>query len=205
MTLPTISLRLAIRKAQTTLPPPERFRVVWDDENPDWNYKCRTQFPGSTIKPDNPPAVMRFFNEPREKSGDYRVNMEGWRNAIIALNGGDVQKFDFLVGPARATYNTTGWPQQAYITFSGNELRGEYVGNFFRFETLKPSDVGRVAGMTIQTHPHVVQRFTCVTWDSVNKVTKHIEHTGTPRGDVHFFLVTKEGFAFMPKRHVVRI
>lgn len=178
-------------------------RVVWDDENPDYNYKSRTQMPGWESV-DNPPAVYRFYPEPR-KSGDYRVNLAvpyDWKTAIIAVNGGDVRDWEYLTSPGRATYNQTGWPMQAYITMSGNKLQGERVGDWFRFETLKPGDVAKVAGMTIETHPQFVHRFTCVTWDAQTKTTKHIESTGTARGQVYFFLVTKEGIAYIPFRHV---
>jgi hypothetical protein len=79
-----------------------------------------------------------------------------WKSAMIQLNGGDEQKFYYLTGSARATYNQTGWPMQAYLTMSGNRLQGEQIGEWFRFETLKPSDLAKAKGMTIQTHPQFV-------------------------------------------------
>jgi hypothetical protein len=201
-----ISLRLALRRTpvQPALPG-DVWRVCWDDENPDWNYKCRTQFEGYH-GPDNPPAINRFAPAALpagQRIGDYRVNIEGWKQFFLDLNGGDYQKFEYWTHPDRAQFNSTGWPQLAYLVFSGNELRGERVGEWFKFETLKPGDVGRAAGMTLATHPHLIHRFTCVTWK--DNETVHIPHTGTPRGDVHFPVITKEGYGFIPFRNVVRV
>lgn len=184
-----------------------RYRFAWDDENPDYDYKCRTQSDGFT-GPDNPPAVMRFYPIMREEAGDFRVNLQipyDWEPAIIAMNGGDAGKFGYLIGPSRAQFNTTGWPKMAYVGMCGNLLNGERVGEWFRFQTLVPSDVSRVRGWTIASHPQFIHRFTCVTWDTVNRVTKRINSTGTQRGDVFYPLITKEGFAYIPWRHVVKV
>ena len=192
------------RPATVASPAPSIVTVVWDDQNPDWDFKSRTL--SEDLATRNPPAVNRFYPMMKDKAGDFRVNLEkpfDWRRAIIDLNDGDIRKFDYLVGPARAQYNTTGWPMQAYLVMSGNKLQGQKEGDWFRFETLQPSDLPKAAGMTIQTHPHFVHRFTCVGWDGKTKRTKRIESTGTPRGDVFYFLVTKEGIGYIPLRHVV--
>jgi protocatechuate 3,4-dioxygenase beta subunit len=89
------------------------------------------------------------------------------------------------------------------VGMCGNYLQGVRQGDWFRFETLKPGDLQRAQGMTRATHPHLIHTFTCVTWDAVNKVTKHILSTGTPRGIVDYPLITREGYAFIPWRHVV--
>jgi hypothetical protein len=178
--------------------------VVWDDQNPDWDYKCRTLT--EELATRNPPAVNRFYPMMKDRAGDFRVNLSkpfDWKPAIIELNGGDRRKFDYLVGPARAQYNTTGWPMQAYIVMSGNKLQGEKEGDWYRFETLKQEDLPKVSGMTIETHPQFVHRFTCVGWDPKTRTTKRIDSTGTPRGDVLYLLVTKEGVGYIPLRHVV--
>jgi len=184
----------------------ELVTVVWDDQNSDFNFKSRTQ-QSDWSSADNPPAVNRYYPEMREKGGDFRVNLAkpDWKAAIIAVNGGDEQKWKYLTTPSTAQYNGTGWPMQAYLAMSGNKLRGEFVGDWFRFDTLKPGDVARARGMTIETHPHLVHRFTCVTFDRETRTTKRIESTGTPRGQVYYFLVTKEGYGFIPKRHVVKV
>jgi hypothetical protein len=199
----SISLRVALRREPVVVEPV--YRVAWDDETPSWDYMSRTQSPGWTV-PDNPPAVYRLYPEPREQSGDYRVDLASpydWKPAIIAVNGGDVHKWEYLVDPQRATYNQTGWSKQAYLTMSGNRLKVlRRFGEWVQFETLKPTDVTRAMGMTIETHPEYVHRFTCVSWRDGRTV--HIESTGTPRGQVLFFLVTKEGYGWMPARNVIQ-
>lgn len=183
------------------------FRFCWDDQNPDYNYKCRTQS-GGWVGPDNPPAVLRFYPDMRE-SGDYRVNLEKdptwrWRETIIALNGGDAQKFGYIIDSNRAQFNTTGWARMAYLGMSGNAINvlGD-IGVWYKFETLKPTDWLRARSMSIESHPHLIHRFTCVTWK--NNTTVRIPSTGTPRGQVYYPLVTNEGYAYIPKRHVVRV
>lgn len=176
--------------------------IVWDDQNPDYQFRCRTLADGF-IGPDNPPAVMRFYPVMRENAGDFSVDIRTWRDTIIRLNGGDTQKFNYWIGIKRAQFNSQGWPMLKYVGMCGNKLNGEVVGRWFRFETLMPSDVARARGMTIHTHPQFIHRFTCVTWDARNQVTRRINSTGTARGDVFFPLITKEGFAYIPLRHVV--
>jgi hypothetical protein len=185
-----------------------RYRFAWDDENPDWNNKCRTLHPDFPADgPDNPPAVLRFYRD-RHEGDDYRVNMEKdptwrWRETIIALNGSE-QDFYYWINANTAQFNTTGWPQFAYVGMSGNEIKIlERAGDWVRFETLRPTDWLRARSMTIETHPTLIHRFTCVTWDAANRVTKHIESTGTPRGQVYYPLVTNEGSAWVPSRHII--
>jgi hypothetical protein len=203
----SIELDVSLRRTTQHTQPP-RFTVAWDDQSPDFNFKCRTQQPGwSSV--DNPPAVWRFsphIMPIAQPIGEHFVNLgtpHDWKAAIIAVNGGDVRKWEYLIDPDRATYNRHGWPKQSYLVFSGNRLQGERVGEWFRFETLKPSDLPKVAGMTIETHPHFVHRFTCVTWDPQTRTTKHINSTGTARGTVYQFVVSYEGFGYIPWRNVV--
>jgi hypothetical protein len=188
-----------------------RHRFAWDDENPDYGYKCRTQMDGWD-KPDNPPAVIRFYPLMREGAGDFRVNLQtpyDWEPAIIAMNGGDseaIRRFDYWKNPNTAQFNTTGWAKMAYVGMCGNEIEIlERIGDWYRFKTLKQSDVFRVAGWTIANNPKFIHRFTCVTWDTQTKTTKRILSTGTARGDVFYPLVTVEGYAYIPARHVVRV
>ena len=191
------------RQEQPVIQPPARYRVVWDDENIDFGYKCRTQTAGF-IGPDNPPAVMRFYPEPIDKMGDFRVNLStpyDWKPTIIAINGGVYGDWEYLVDPKRATYNTTGWPMQAYLTMSGNELDVlEITAGWVKFRTLRQADAEAAKSMTLGKHVH---KFTCVTWKDGKTV--HIESTGTPRGEVLFPLVSKEGYGYIPLRHVVKI
>lgn len=182
-------------------------RVVWDDENPDYNYKSRTQQSGWD-GPPNPPAVLRYYKEPKDKSGDFRVDMESpynWKPTMIAINGGSEKKFNYVIQTGLALYNTGGWAKQAYLVMSGNLLQGEFIGDWFKFITLKQSDVEKASLMTNATHPQFIMNFTCVTWDSQNKITKRITSTGTQHGNVYYCLVTVDGVGWIPKRHVVPI
>lgn len=197
-----ISLRLALRDKWTP-PPAPRFRFMWDDENPDWNFKCRTQFPGFR-GPDNPPAVNRMYPEPVERpSGDYRVNLTkdpswDWRGTIIHWNGGGrtgAAVFDYVTDWHLALYNSTGWAQQAYLGFSGNVVNVlDRRRDWFKIATLKPQDWQRARAMTNATHPQFVHRFTCVSWRDGKTV--RINGTGTNRGVVYVPLVTWEGHAW---------
>lgn len=180
--------------------------VAWDDQVPDWNYRSRTLSSGYSYA-SNAPAVFRFYPIAKDGIGDFRVNLllpYDWEVPIIDLNNGNRKAFDYLTGAARAQYNTTGWPMQAYLVMSGNKLEGEFIGDFFRFKTLLQSDVNKVHGWTIDTHPQYVHRFTCITWDGVNKRTKRIPSTGTPLGQVYYYVVSKEGYGYIPKRHVIQ-
>jgi hypothetical protein len=184
--------------------------VVWDDQNPDYNFMSRTR-KADYQGPPAPPAVNRFmpYIIPNpDRMGDYRVNMAdpyNWKPAIVDVNGGDVHKWEYLVDRERAIYNngTQGWPMQMYLVFSGNKLQGEYVGDWFRFQTLKPADLAKVKGMTIETHSHLVHRFACIAWDGINDRTKRIASTNTARGQVYMFVVTREGTGYIPRKHVV--
>jgi hypothetical protein len=209
MTLPTISLRVAIRKAQAPAP---RFRFCWDDELSDYGYKCRTLLGG--FDTDNPPAVLRFAPSilPANQSiGDYRVNLEKdpswrWKETIILMNGGGEvgeRAWGYLVGPSRAQFNTTGWARMAYLGMCGNEVNVlERANGWVRFETLKPTDWLRARDLNEGTLKH---RFTCVTWDRETQTTRRIFSTGTPRGVVWYPVVTWEGSAWIPSRFIVQM
>lgn len=192
------------RQEQAVIQPTPRYRVVWDDENPDWNFKCRTQDPEWTLAISAPPAVNRFYPVTKEGAGDFRVNISAWENFFKQLNNDTTgQKFNYWTSPTLAQFNQTGWPMLAYLVFCGNRLQGERVGSWFKFETLKLGDLEKAQGMTLTTHPHLIHRFTCVKWKDGQ--TMHIESTGTPRGDIHYPVITKEGFGYIPWRHVVEI
>lgn len=199
----------------------EIVRVVWDDENPDFQFKCRTQTE-THIRAKRPPAVNRFYPRQKDgslpkddKAGDFRVNMEtphNWRPAMVKLNGGGDKgehAVIYLTGKNRATYNkgagSSGWPMQMYVVFSGNLLKGRFIGAWFVFKTLKPGDLIKSTGMTIHSNPYQVHRFTCVGWDQETKKTKRINSTGTPRGDVFHYVVTNEGEGCIPAKHVKRV
>lgn len=182
-------------------PKAKLYRIVWDDENPDYNYKSRTQMKGWKYKRMTP-AVMRYYPTMKEtgKAGDFRVDISAWKNFFLGLNGGDKQKFNYWTGTQTAQFNKTGWPLIAYITFSGNILEGEVVGKWLKFKTLKVNDLNFAKGKTIRTHPQYIHSFHCVSYK--NKKTVHILNTGTQRKEIYFPLITKEGYAYIPLRHV---
>ncbi len=202
-----MSLHIHITPAKIPQPAMNLYRIVWDDENPDYGFKCRTQS-GSWTGPDNPPAVMRYYPIMREKAGEFPVDLSDpydWKPFVIRLNDNDEHKFYYWCGKERAQFNKNGWPMFQNVGMSGNTLQGEQVGNWFRFETLKPSDLSKAWNMSRVSHSWFIHTFTCVTWDARTRTTKHIFSTGTPVGSVDYPLVTNEGFAYIPLRHVVKL
>lgn len=204
-----MSLHIHIAPRQIPVQPPPKpavidVRVVWDDENPDWNFKCRTQHPGF-VGPKVPPAVNRFAREilkPGQPIGDYRVNISKWFNFFVRLNNdATLQDFNYWTDPTKAQFNQTGWPMLAHLVFSGNQLRGVYVGDWFKFMTLRAADPAAAEDITLNSHPWFIHRFTCVKWDG--KKTVKINSTGTPRGDIFTPVITESGFGYIPKHVVV--
>lgn len=178
------------------------YRLAWDDQNVDYNYKSRTL--GMTDPGYNAPAVMRYYPIMREKAGDYRVVLDdNWKQTVIILNDGNERKFAYWSGPSRAQFNTNGWPNLMYVGMSGNTINVlAEIGDWYKFETLKLIDWRSARTMNIETHPQFIHRFTCVTWK--NNMTVRIPSTGTQHGQVYYPLITNEGYAFIPKRHVVK-
>jgi hypothetical protein len=187
-----------------------RFRLAWDDQNPDYDYKSRTlTYPG--VDPSyNAPAVMQYYPI-RDERARERINLEAdsswrWKDTIIAINGGGevgARAWGYLVGPSRAQFNDTGWARMAYLSMCGNVVNVlETVGSWYKIETLKGTDWMRARSMTIESHPHLIHRFTCVSWKDGETV--RINSTGTPRGQVYCPLVTWAVYAWIPARHVVK-
>jgi hypothetical protein len=181
------------------------YRFAWDDENADFNFKSRTQQEGWHKKLRFPPAVLRYYPVMKEKAGDFRVDITAWKSFIMQLNNDTTgQTFKYWTARGRAQFNHTGWPRFMYVGMSGNFLDGEPVDkDWFRFETLKATDLDRAQGMTRATHPQFIHTFTCVGFK--NGHTVRVPSTGTPRGIVDYPLVTEEGFAFIPLRQVVKV
>jgi hypothetical protein len=198
VTLDTRLTLFEMREEVLPAPQPRRWQVRGDEELKEWNYQSRTNHPSWKQPYACTPSVYRFYRDPIDKQGDFRVDISPLRAAIVDLNGGDMQKVEYLFNSGTGIFNTTGYPMQAYTTMSGNELIGERVGDFLRFETLTPAS--NVAGMTISSHPYFVHRFDLVCWSAR---TKETYHKPVRWGwEVYWFLVTAEGFAWMPLRHV---
>ena len=142
------------------------------------------------------PSVMRFEKTPRYPGSDYRVNITPLDSAIHALNGNNKKKVNYLYGKRTALYNGTGYPKQQYLTMQGNVVNVLSIeGKFARFETLKPSS--SVSGMTHESHPHFVHRFDLVCYDK-RKSPSTYHKPNTPQGIIDYFLVTNEGYGYMP-------
>ncbi len=191
-------------------PTPETgiFRIIWDDENPEFNFKSRTETKGwGNLKA--PPAVYRFYpkmvSNPNKKQGDFRVDITDWKQPIIALNGGSIKKFNYLTGKQRAQFNFTGFPKMAYLVMSGNLVKGEVIGNWLKFETFKPTDVSKIKGMTYRTNPYLIHSFHCVKYDKKLKKTIHVLSTGTNHGEVFYPLISKEGYGYIPLKYVRKV
>lgn len=196
--------RAWVKAVSVVTPPPVTPPAItgayfaWDDQNPDYNNKCRTQMP-DYHGPDNPPAVLRFYPEPIDRMGDFRVDISAWKQFFLNLNGGSEHKFDYWTGPETSQFNQTGWAKLAYLGMSGNAIKVlELTPAWVKFETLKASEIPAWS----MTDPCFIHSFHCVTWDRETKTTKRILSTGAPIGTILYPLVTKEGYAWIPRRHV---
>ena len=172
--------------------------IAWDDQLKIFNYRSRTANPKwKGLK--STPAVVRFYPEPREKMGDYRVNISEWDDEFIERNNDtDGKKFRYWGGKKCALFNKTGFPMLAYISMSGNLLQGEKVGNFYKFVTLKPDDLNIAKKMTHETHPQFIHRFSIIGWRKQGKGGITTRKTTTPHGIIDWPLITKEGIAYIP-------
>lgn len=176
------------------------FRLRWDDETgpEDWNYKSRTLSPN--WQQANPtPAIWRL--NPQMRTGDdTRVNVSAWEDWIIALNDGDLKKFNFYKSVGRALFNTAGWPQLSQLGFSGGGLKGEFIGAWFRLETLRvdhiPNDV------SFATHPHLIHKWANVGHKAGGETIRN--YAGYQGQVVWCPLISREGFAYVPARWVVK-
>ena len=190
-------------------PPPltgEYYRVAGDEDIADWDFMSRTVVVGDG-QFDQLPSVMRYSPFMEYKPGDYRVDETPFKAAYIAINNYDGDGLrrceNYLWKSDTALYNNQGFPKRQYLTMSGSLLKKidwakDVLGReYLKFETLKPTD--NVAGMTYQTHPHFVHRFDLV-FGHDHASTGHTPNT--PRGLVYYYLTSKEGFGFFPKRYV---
>lgn len=184
--------------------PTVRYRIAWDDETPRFNYKSRTQAEG-WLGLKSPPAVYRYYPVMKDGAGDFRVDISDWWDQCVALNGGDVRDVEYWSNRQSGQFNRTGWPKFANVGMSGNYLKVLDISNgWVKFETLKPTDLQKAKTMTRLNNPEFVHTFTCVSWDTELKKTKHIVGTNTARGIVDYYLITKEGYAYIREYDVVR-
>lgn len=208
------TLNITIHPAPEPPPPSTRsfWRVTGDEGCPDWGFESRTLTVRSPVTGElfnELPAVYGYSPEPAVKPNDYRVNEEPLRSAYVALNNydgqGQVRCENYLWKDNTALYNKKGFPERELLTMSGNLL--EEIGwetwngqRYLKFHTLKPAD--NVSGMTYETHPWFVHRFTLVYWDALQEVTRY--KFNTPRGLIYYYLTSLDGFGYMPERYVRR-
>lgn len=185
------------------------YQVAGDEHVSDWNYWSRTLDPEfiATHGMRLAPAVYGYSPEPVPSPSDYHVDEEPLRSAYLQINNydGDGQRRceNYLWKDDTAIYNGKGFPGRELITMSGNRLQGlEWVPvngrRYLKFKTLRPTD--DVAGMTFESHPHFVHKFILVKWDEATGRTAYTDIT--PRGRIYFYLVSRDGEAYMPERYV---
>lgn len=182
--------------------PGNLWQVRGDEELDEFHKESRTSPTNGFGKFPCTPSVFRFFPVPREDAGDFRVNVLSLERAFLALNGEDSMedpKARYFTQLTTGLYNNSGYPNQAYITTSRNKLRGVEEGKFLWFETLTPAS--NVEGMTFETHPHFVHKFDLVCWK--DEATHH--KFATPQGEICYYLVTEEGFAYIPLKYVRQV
>jgi len=173
--------------------------VRGDEELAEYKFRSRTSLDNGWTAGPWTPSVFRYDKSPVKPKSDYRVDITPMKEAIRKLNAYNEKALDYLFSPTTAIYNKTGDPKQAYITMSGNKLQVvEIVGNYLKFKTLIPSS--NVAGMTAESHPQFVHTFDLVGWvkNDITRQWQTLHKPNTPQGIIHYFLVTKEGYAYIP-------
>lgn len=183
-------------------PAPPLFILKGDEELAEYHFTSRTAGINNWPSFRHPctPSVVRFYKEMRDKSGDFRVDISPMLQAYMDLNHEfsiEDNKTRYFFGSTTALFNTTGYPKQMYTTMQLNKLKGTILSNsWLKFETLTPQS--NVTGMTHESHPWFIHRFDLVCYR--DKQTYH--KPSTPQGVIDYFLVTVEGFAFIPLRYV---
>jgi hypothetical protein len=183
-------------------------RILGDEELEEMHNSSRTSPVNNWPSFRHPctPSVVRFYKAMIDEQGDFRVNIFPLTSAYIKLNGEDEitdPKTRYFFGKTTALFNTTGYPKQMYTTMQLNKLRGYFIGeDWFMFETLKPTS--NVNGMSYVTHPWLIHRFDLVCAKRIDNVWKTYHKPNTPQGIIYYFLVTVEGFAYIPARYVTQ-
>jgi hypothetical protein len=179
-------------------------RVAWDDELVEFDYQARS-LQGEWGFRRQAPAVFRFYPTMREGS-DFRVDISAWESWWKRLNTDtDGRKFEYWTSPTLAQFNDPdgeGWPKYAYLVMSSNRLEGERMGEWFRFKTLKPTDVTLASDMTYTTHPQFVHKFTLTSYRVVDGETISVRLETTPHGTLYYPVISREGYGLIPWRNI---
>ncbi len=183
------------------VPPPassQLYTVKGDEEleykgNDFLNYKSRTQLEGWSYGAVTP-SVFRFGKFPAQSPTEYFVNISAMDNDLKRINEyrQDEARINRLYSPGTAVMNRHGFPYLQYLVMSGCQLEPiEIVENCLKFKTLLPES--NVSQMTYQTHPQFVMR-----WDLVTYRNGETLHVIDRKGEIYWFLVTKEGHGYIP-------
>lgn len=184
-------------RREPVIAPPRLYYLLGDEKLSKYNYKSRTSASDWGGGPQTP-SVMKFQPTPTS-SGIFQVNISGMLSQYLKLNGEvskDDKKTRYLFSKTTALFNSAGYPKQENLTMQGNKLEPiEIHGSHLKFKTLKPSDI--VAGMTYETHPWFVHRFDLVCYNK-DRTPSTFHKPNTPQGIIYYYLVTNEGYAYIP-------
>jgi len=209
-------LQINITRAIVEPPPqPALWRVIDDNESPDWSYRSRTISNGL----GQSPAVYGYSPTMQTTPNDFHVDESWLIEDYYKINNYNVNGEHDGLGMARcdnflfkndtALYNTNagpGFPRRELLTMSRNILQeigwetDDRDRRYLKFKTLRFGN--NVVGMTRATHPQFVHQFTIV--QDRNGVT--VTNPKVNRdGYLYYYLVSRDGFAYMPERYVKRV
>lgn len=208
-------MNVTIEFPSVEVPTAQLWRVITDDLSPDWNFKSRTVANGL----GQAPAVYGYSPTMQPMPNDYHVDESWLETAYYALNDYDVNGnrdglgvdrcTNFLFKNDTALYNSNlggGFPRRELLTMSMNllqELAWEQDDKgrwYLKFKTLRLGN--SVAGMTHQSHPQFVHKFFIVQdRDGVTVTNPKVNRNGY----LYYYLVSKDGFAYIPERNVRKV
>lgn len=161
------------------------FRVKHDSQLAIYDYRSRT----ATWDRRQTPEVVPLFVDSKETSGTNRTTIDrAWENYMIALNGRDAGKIDYLKDAGTALFNTSGFPNLESLTMGGNVITLDQIqGDWGRVHTFNYNDTPSVGTENYSTRPDLVHKFVVVVW---NRTTKSTFWVNPPRGDIYWPLVS---------------
>lgn len=144
------------------------------------------------------PAVHRYSPKPEADPTEYTVRLPNyWITEYLRINDNDPKKQNKVLAKGTALFNSRtgeinedwGFPVQSCLVMSTNLLKPlEVSSGYLKFATLTPTQ--DVSHMTAESHPWFVHRFAIVTPEG-----RYIDPTV---GTCRYFLVSKEGYGYVP-------
>lgn len=211
----SVSIAVSIQKKAVPPPTAQLWKIITDDLSPDWHYRSRTVENGL----GQSPAVYGYSPTMQPTPNDFHTDESWLEQAYYALNDYDMNGVrdglgvdrcrNFLFKNDTALYNDNagpGFPRRELLTMSGNVLqeiaweRDDKNRWYLKFKTLRLGN--SVAGMTHVTHPQYVHRFTIVQFRDGQTITNPKVNRN---GYLYYYLVSKDGFAYMPERYVRKV